>query len=141
MQRSQAESVSQQETTAEAQKPEPLPDYPVNNEEKNLVIWSHLLGLPTLGIYPLVVYYKHSGKTPFLAFHGLQSVLFSVPLVCSQAFAARFIAPLNIIYFMLSSLMWAFLALMAAAAANQGRWFNLPLFGASARKMLKLPRA
>jgi uncharacterized membrane protein len=140
MQRSQAESVNQTETQSEMQKPEPLPDYPLTNEEKNFVIWSHLLGLPTLGIYPYLIYYKHSGKTPFIAFHALQSVLFTAPLVFSMAFATRFIAPLNIIYFLLSSLMWVFLALMSAAAANQGRWFNLPLFGATARKLLKLPR-
>ncbi len=109
----------------------------LTHKEYTLVIWSHLLGLFTLGIFPLKVYLQHRKSKPFVAFHALQSLLMSIPILGSLAISTRFVAPLNIIYIYACTTFWGVLALVAAAKANQGYWFELPLFGRVAKKMME----
>lgn len=115
---------------------EPQEEKDLSHREYALVIWSHLLSLFTLGIFPLVVHFQHRNKHRFIAFHSLQSLLLVIPVVCSIAVATRFIAPLNIIYIYACTTLWGVMALVAASNANQGRWFELPVFGRVAKRML-----
>ncbi len=121
----------------------PQPTNAMPPDEKNLshreyaaVIWSHLLGLFTLGLFPLIVHLQYKKRNPFVAYHSLQSLLLVIPIVCSMALATRFIKPLNIIYIYACTVLWVAMALVAASNANQGRWFELPVFGRVAKRML-----
>lgn len=123
---------------------EPTPANSALPEEKNLpekeysaVIWSHLLGLFTLGLFPLVVHLQYKKRSDFVAFHSLQSLLLVIPVICSMAIATRFLKPLNVIYIYACGVLWLAMALVAASNANQGRWFELPIFGRVAKRMLR----
>lgn len=130
------------ESIVEQQQPEEaLPAVDLTHAEALTVIKCHLLGLVTLGIYPYLNYRLSHKKDPFLEFHSLQALLFVMPLVLSDGFAMNVVFPLNLIYCVVSSVVWAFLSLVVAASANQGKWADLPLFGLLARRLLKMPPA
>lgn len=118
-------------------------------DEKLWGMLAHLLTLlgyvVALGQYiaPLVIYLVYKDRSPFVAFHALQALLFQLLALAVLAALGLF----TIITLGLGALLAVLLGfalgvamlvytILAAIAANQGNWYELPFAGRWARGML-----
>lgn len=118
-------------------------------DEKLWGMLAHLLTLlgyvVALGQYiaPLVIYLVYKDRSPFVAFHALQALLFQLLALAVVVALGLF----TIITLGLGALLAVLLGfalgvamlvytILAAIAANQGNWYELPFAGRWARGML-----
>lgn len=118
-------------------------------DEKLWGMLAHLLTLlgyvVALGQYiaPLVIYLVYKDRSPFVAFHALQALLFQLLALAVLAALGLFtIITLGLGALLTVPLMFALgvamlvYTILAAIAANQGNWYELPFAGRWARGML-----
>lgn len=128
-------------------------DYSQNDslsaDEKLWGMLAHLLTLlgyvAGLGQYiaPLVIYIVYKDRSPFVAFHALQALLFQLlALVVAVALGLFTLITLGLGILLTAPLGFALgitvlvYTIIAAIAANQGNWYELPFAGRWTRGML-----
>ena len=113
------------------------PNYHDVKEDSTMSMLAHILGIATIIFGPLMIFMIMRTQSRFVAFHALQATLFQC--VITAGYAASFIInpkPNHIVFFgtlALSIVMGA----MAALAANQGEWYEIPVIGPIAKKLIK----
>lgn len=125
------------------------PNDSLSADEKLWGMLAHLLTLlayvSVLGQYiaPLVIYLVYKDRSPFVAFHALQALLFQLlALAVVVALGLFTIITLGLGALLTVPLMFALgvavlvYTILAAIAANQGNWYELPFAGRWARGML-----
>lgn len=126
-----------------------LPNDTLSADEKLWGMLAHLLTLlgyvAALGQYiaPLVIYLVYKDRSPFVAFHALQALLFQLlALAVGVALVLFTIITLGLGILLTLPLMFALgiavlvYTIIAAIAANQGNWYELPIAGRWARGIL-----
>lgn len=128
----------------------PLPGTPpitISQDDKLWAMLAHLAGLAGyLGgvlqyVAPLVIYLVYKDKSPFVAFHALQSLFFQLAVLVAFVLAGiiTFVtcgigAPL-MVGIGVGALVYA---IIAAIKANQGEWFEYWLVGPWAKRTVGL---
>lgn len=119
---------------------EPLQPHAVSKDDRTLAMLSHLLSFVEGGIIgPAILYFWKREESEFVAFHSLQSLLWGLLFVGVM----MPVGVLSMILVMIPILGWLLLIpvllgpvviylgfeIAAGLAAQEGRWYRLPLVG------------
>ena len=107
----------------------------VGQDEKLMAMLSHLLGIPTSFIAPLVIYLiKKDSK--FVAFHSLQALFFQLAIMVGYAIAGLlWVVGIGVLLSGLVGLANLILAIVAGIKSYNGEWYEYPVVGRLARQM------
>jgi len=95
----------------------------LSKDDRFMGMIAHALSFVEGGLIgPLVVYLIKKDETPFVAFHALQSFYFGLLFLLITIGTCG----IGAVVLLLPYLIYEFLALMAA---NEGRWYKLPIVG------------
>lgn len=119
----------------------------LSQDEKLWAMLAHLAGLAGyLGgvlqyVAPLVIYLVYKDKSPFVAFHALQSLYFQLAVLVATVIAgAVALVTCGVGVVLLPALLVGALVyvIIAAIKANQGEWFEYWLVGPWAKRTIGL---
>jgi len=117
------------------------------DEERLAAMLAHLLTIPAYGgvlmqyVIPLVIYFVYREKSPFVAFHALQSLFFQLAILAITVSIVAIVAltfglgivvaiPLLIIV----PICGVVFPIIAGIKSYSGQWYEYPLVGAAARR-------
>ena len=119
---------------------EPLQPHAVSKDDRTLAMLSHLLSFVEGGIIgPAVLYFWKRKESEFVAFHSLQSLLWGLLFIGVMTP----VGIISLVLVMIPILGWLLLIpvllgpiviylgfeIAAGLAAQEGRWYRLPLVG------------
>jgi hypothetical protein len=117
------------------------------DEERLVAMLAHLLTIPAYGgvllqyLIPLVIYFVYREKSPFVAFHALQSLFFQLAIlgiiasiglivVLTLGLGIVVVIPLLIIV----PVCGIVFPIIAGVKSYGGQWYEYPFVGAAARR-------
>jgi uncharacterized protein len=118
----------------EATMPE-SPEVAVMPDDRIIAMLSHLLGIFTLLLGPLLIYLIKKDSSRFVAFHSLQAALFQLALLVAAGLTKALVpAPLVGAVGLAVVLAGLVFAVSACIKSYHGQWYEYPLVGRWARQ-------
>lgn len=113
-------------------------------DERMMAMLSHILGIFTGFIGPLVIYLIRKDQSRYVAFHALQSLYLTVAVAVIMIVLYIAVFILSMVTLGIGALLYIpmmflpiaplILQVMAGVKANNGEWYEYPVVGAMARK-------
>ena len=112
---------------------DPASNNEINSDDRIMALLAYILGFFIGFVGPLVIYVVKKDKSPFVAYHALQAIIFHAVIWVGYAVgvSALFLAPLVWLAVGVLSLVFT---IVAALAANRGEWFEIPVIGPFTRR-------
>lgn len=117
------------------------------DEERLVAMLAHLLTIPAYSgvllqyVIPLVIYFVYREKSPFVAFHALQSLYFQlailgviavVGIIVALTFGLGIVVAIPLLIIM--SICGVVFPIIAGVKSFDSQWYEYPLVGAAARR-------
>ncbi len=100
----------------------------VANDDNNLALLAHLLGIFTGFLGPLVLFLVKKDESPFVRHHASEALNFQLSLIIWFTISVILVLVLIGILMILALVIGAFvLQIVAAVAASRGEWYRYPL--------------
>jgi uncharacterized Tic20 family protein len=108
----------------------------VTQDEKLMAMLSHLLGIPTSFIGPLIIYLIKKDSSKFVAFHSMQALIFQLALWVALVISGwLWMLVIGMILTPVIGIAGLVLAIIAAVKSYNGEWYEYPLVGRWARQV------
>ncbi len=109
----------------------------LSQDERTMAMLAYILGIFTGFLGPLVIWLIKKDQSKFVAYHGLQALIFHAAIVVgyfvSSLLAFFLIGFLTYPLFGILSLVYS---ILAGLAANRGEWYEIPVVGTFTRQQV-----
>lgn len=101
---------------------------PANSNDQTMALVSHLGGLLTGFIIPLIIYLIKKDESPFVRHHAAEALNFQIMVfIASMVSLVLMFLVIGFVLFPIVYIVNIILCIMASVAGNNGQWYRYPI--------------